>query len=174
MASETSDRWSSISKTVFVGFCLIVATLVIYEHRLHVLGYLPFLLLLACPLMHVFMHHGHSHGNDDHPNGGENKGGQDHAWRNAREHRLATTGPYAFVRHPQYGAFMLIMVGFLFQWPTLVTLAMFPILAWFYVRLGRREETAAEADFGETWRVYARSVPGFLPRLGSPAEAKPG
>jgi protein-S-isoprenylcysteine O-methyltransferase Ste14 len=90
-----------------------------------------------------------------------------------REHRLATTGPYVFVRHPQYSAFILIMVGFLFQWPTLVTLAMFPILVWFYVRLGRREEAAAEADFGETWRIYARSVPGFFPRLGRRAEAKP-
>jgi protein-S-isoprenylcysteine O-methyltransferase Ste14 len=100
------------------------------------------------------------------------------AWRvlyaAQREHRLATTGPYAFVRHPQYSAFILIMVGFLFQWPTLVTLAMFPILVWFYVRLGRREEEAAEAHFGEAWRNYARSVPGFFPRFGSHAPAKPG
>jgi hypothetical protein len=29
------------------------------EHRAHLLGVLPYVLLLACPLMHVFMHHGH-------------------------------------------------------------------------------------------------------------------
>ena len=45
-----------------------------------------------------------------------------------RHHKLATTEPYARVRHPQYVGFILIMTGFLFQWPTLVTLAMFPIL----------------------------------------------
>ena len=36
------------------------------------------------------------------------------------------TGPYAYVRHPQYDGFILIMFGFLFQWPTLITLIMFP------------------------------------------------
>ena len=46
-----------------------------------------------------------------------------------REHALATTEPYARIRHPQYVAFVLIMLGFLFQWPTLLTLSMFPILS---------------------------------------------
>ena len=62
MTSTTPDKWSAISKTVFLAFCLIVATLIIYEHTIHVLGVLPFLFLLACPLMHLFMHHGHGHG----------------------------------------------------------------------------------------------------------------
>ena len=36
------------------------------EHLAHVVGALPFLLLLACPLMHIFMHHGHGgHGHGD-------------------------------------------------------------------------------------------------------------
>jgi hypothetical protein len=34
------------------------------EHRAHMLGALPYLFLLACPLMHVFMHHGHHHGSE--------------------------------------------------------------------------------------------------------------
>src|SRR5690348_10636449 len=55
-------------------------------------------------------------------------------------HKLATTGPYARVRHPQYGGFILIMLGFLVQWPTIPTLVMFPILVTMYVRLARREE----------------------------------
>lgn len=89
-----------------------------------------------------------------------------------RDHRLATEGPYAHVRHPQYLAFIVIMVGFLLQWPTLLTLAMFPILVVVYVRLARREETAAGAEFGAAWVAYASSVPGFIPRLGRSPSAK--
>ena len=83
-----------------------------------------------------------------------------------RERRLAVTGPYAWIRHPQYAAFILIMLGFLVQWPTLLTFAMFPVLAWMYVRLARDEERDALARFGEEYRAYARRVPGFLPRIG--------
>ena len=53
---------------------------------------------------------------------------------------LAITGPYARVRHPQYVGFIVIMVGFLLQWPTLVTLGMFPVLVLMYVHLAHREE----------------------------------
>ncbi|BAL22445.1 isoprenylcysteine carboxylmethyltransferase family protein [Azoarcus sp. KH32C] len=78
--------------------------------------------------------------------------------------RLATSGPYARLRHPQYAAFVLIMFGFLLQWPTLVTLAMFPVLVVAYVRLARREEREAAAAFGEDWSNYARNTPAFFPR----------
>ena len=84
-----------------------------------------------------------------------------------RRGELATTGPYAHVRHPQYVGFILVMFGFLLQWPTLLTLVMFPVLVWMYVRLARSEEREAEAEFGETYRAYARRVPAFLPRLSS-------
>lgn len=83
-----------------------------------------------------------------------------------RTHTLATTGPYAYVRHPQYAGFILIMLGFLFQWPTLITLIMFPILITMYVKLARREEREVLAEFGETYRRYMASTPAFLPRLG--------
>ena len=90
-----------------------------------------------------------------------------------RKRALATTGPYSYVRHPQYVGFILVMFGFLLQWPTLLTLAMFPVLVWMYVRLARSEEQDAIAEFGEAYRQYARSVPAFLPRLsrllGSPS-----
>ena len=82
-----------------------------------------------------------------------------------REHRLAATGPYARIRHPQYAAFMLIMSGFLLQWPTLPTLATFPVLVAAYVRLARREEQDALAEFGEAYRDYRVRTPAFLPRL---------
>ncbi|MGC5887498.1 DUF2933 domain-containing protein [Ralstonia pseudosolanacearum] len=50
------------SRPVLIGFLLIVAYFLWTEHRAHVIQFLPFLLLAACPLMHVFMHGGHGHG----------------------------------------------------------------------------------------------------------------
>lgn len=82
-----------------------------------------------------------------------------------RRAELATSGPYARVRHPQYAGFILIMVGFLLQWPTLVTLLMFPILTWMYVRLARREEQEVRANFGAEYDLYAKRTPAFFPRL---------
>lgn len=84
-----------------------------------------------------------------------------------REHRLATTGPYARMRHPQYAGFVLIMFGFLLQWPTLVTLVMFPILVFMYAHLAKREEREVTAEFGETYARYAARTPRFIPRPGS-------
>lgn len=85
---------------------------------------------------------------------------------------LATTGPYAHLRHPQYAGFILIMFGFLLQWPTLLTLAMFSILLTMYVRLARREEVDALTTFGEAYRTYMTQTPGFIPRVGgSPSGA---
>jgi protein-S-isoprenylcysteine O-methyltransferase Ste14 len=80
--------------------------------------------------------------------------------------RLAMTGAYAALRHPQCVAFMVIMLGFLLQWPTILTLVMFPILVTTYVRLARREEREALAIFGAAHARYAAATPAFLPRLG--------
>ncbi len=92
------------------------------------------------------------------------------AWRvlyeAQRERRLATTGPYAYVRHPQYAGFILIMLGFFLQWPTLLTLAMFPILVVMYVRLAHWEEREALQAFGEGYARYGAQTPAFFPRLG--------
>ena len=84
-----------------------------------------------------------------------------------RERRLAMTGAYARVRHPQYIGFMLIMLGFLFQWPTLLTLLMFPALVYMYYRLALREERDSREAFGEAWDEYAARTPRFFPRFGS-------
>lgn len=97
------------------------------------------------------------------------------AWRvlyEAHQHgTLAVTGPYARIRHPQYAGFVLVMLGFLFQWPTLLTLAMFPVLIWMYVRLARSEEAEVRREFGRTYAAYADRVPAFIPRLGDVAES---
>ena len=78
---------------------------------------------------------------------------------------LAVKGPYSYVRHPQYVAFLVIMIGFLLQWPTLATLLMFPVLAWAYLRLARKEERRMKEEFGCCWQAYAHGRPVFLPRL---------
>ncbi len=78
---------------------------------------------------------------------------------------LARTGVYARLRHPEYAAFVVIMVGFLLQWPTLITLAMFPILLFVYVRLARREEHEALKRFGESYQRYQAETPAFFPRV---------
>jgi len=91
------------------------------------------------------------------------------AWRvlhaAQQQERLATTGPYAHVRHPQYDAFVLIMFGFLLQWPTLLTLLMFPVLVVMYVRLARKEEAEVRRQHGDDYARYAQRTPAFLPRL---------
>lgn len=87
-------------------------------------------------------------------------------YRAQRMHRLATSGAYARIRHPQYVGFVLIMFGFLLQWPTLVTAVMFPILVTMYVLLAKREERESYADFGDEYRRYAGRTPAFLPRFG--------
>lgn len=86
-------------------------------------------------------------------------------WRAVRTGTLATTGPYARLRHPQYLGFILIMTGFLLQWPTLVTLAMYPVLVVMYVLLAAREDREAAARFGDAHARWRAEVPGWLPRL---------
>lgn len=62
------------------------------------------------------------------------------------------------------------MFGFLLQWPTLVTLVMFPILLVIYVRLAHREERDVAAQLGDEWLAYAAVTPRWLPRLRGQAE----
>ena len=51
--------WRTRGGIAVIGFGLVTAFYVLREHYDHALGALPYLLLLACPLMHLFMHHGH-------------------------------------------------------------------------------------------------------------------
>lgn len=80
-----------------------------------------------------------------------------------RRHALATAGPYAVIRHAQYVAFVLIMLGFLPQWPTLLTLIMFPILLVMYGRLALTEKTEMRRQFGDVFERYAQRTPRFIP-----------
>ncbi len=84
-----------------------------------------------------------------------------------RRRVLATTGPYSRIRHPQYVAFVLIMFGLLLQWPTLLTLVMFPILVVMYGRLATTEEAEMRGQFGAAYERYAQHTPRFFPRFAS-------
>jgi protein-S-isoprenylcysteine O-methyltransferase Ste14 len=106
--------------------------------------------------------------------------GWKHLYAAQKTGALATSGPYARIRHPQYAGFVLIMVGFLLQWPTFATLAMFPILLVVYRRLAIREEREVANAFGTAWAEYAARTPRFVPRRSvasgggrlAPAEAR--
>ncbi len=77
---------------------------------------------------------------------------------------LVTGGLYAWMRHPQYTGFILLIAAFLIQWPTVITLIMFPVLVITYRRLATREETELEVRFGAEYTSYRRFVPMFFPR----------
>lgn len=64
-APEATGFWRSKAGIAAIGFILIAGFLLLSEHQAHALGYLPFLLLLACPFLHMFMHRGHG-GHDGH------------------------------------------------------------------------------------------------------------
>ena len=78
----------------------------------------------------------------------------------------AVTGPYAVIRHPQYMGFIAVLLGFLLQWPTLLTLLMFPVLVVMYVRLARTEEREARDRFPVRYADYVAQVPAFIPHIG--------
>ncbi len=100
------------------------------------------------------------------------------AWRvlhHAQQTRtLANGGWYARCRHPQYVAFVLIMFGFLLQWPTLPTLVMFPILVIIYMRLAKNEEKAMIDEFGQAYLAYKAIIPAFVPKFGIKTTAQLG
>jgi hypothetical protein len=67
------------------------------------------------------------------------------------------------VRHPQYVGFVVIMIGFLLQWPTLATLLMFPVLVWFYVRLARREGSPRPKNSATPGRLTPKRLQRSFP-----------
>jgi len=77
---------------------------------------------------------------------------------------LVTEGVYAYVRHPQYSGLFLVTIGLLIQWPTIITVLMWPVLIGAYYKLAKREEKDMEKEFGEEYRRYRERVPMFIPR----------
>lgn len=82
-----------------------------------------------------------------------------------RTGRLATDGLYGVVRHPQYtGIFMILFGEGVVHWPTVFSVALFPVIVAAYTWLARREESAMVARYGERYLEYQRRIPMFLPR----------
>jgi protein-S-isoprenylcysteine O-methyltransferase Ste14 len=93
-------------------------------------------------------------------------------WRkiHSAQEGLVTDGVYNWVRHPQYVGLFLVSAGLLIQWPTIATLASWPILIAVYYKLARKEEREMERRFGEHYVNYKKRVPGFFPfRFHGPA-----
>ncbi|MDH5444964.1 MAG: isoprenylcysteine carboxylmethyltransferase family protein [Gammaproteobacteria bacterium] len=88
-------------------------------------------------------------------------------WRqvHAAQGSLVTTGVYSFVRHPQYTGLFLVIVAFLIQWPTLLTVIMAPILIYAYVRLSRAEERTVASSYSDQYQSYRNRTPMFFPKL---------
>jgi protein-S-isoprenylcysteine O-methyltransferase Ste14 len=85
-----------------------------------------------------------------------------------REERLVTDGVYARMRHPQYtGLFLIVFGEGIVHWPTIVSVAAFPVIVLAYTLLARKEERQMLEKFGDEYREYQRRVPMFIPRFES-------
>ena len=79
------------------------------------------------------------------------------------EGRLVTEGVYSYIRPPQNVGLFLITLGLLIQWPTLITLVMWPVLTFAYCRLAMREEGEVSRLFSNEYAAYLKRVPAFVP-----------
>ncbi|WP_157956619.1 methyltransferase [Dyella sp. C11] len=78
---------------------------------------------------------------------------------------LAATGPYRFVRHPQYLGFLLFITGWLIHWPTVVSLASWPLIVVAFLWAATREETVLLSIYGDAYSSYKRSTGFLFPRI---------
>lgn len=77
--TEHRSFWRSPSGLALAGFLSIAAFFLLTEHRAHVLGVLPYALLLLCPAMHLLHHRGHGHGGQS--NGRDEPSHEEHSRR---------------------------------------------------------------------------------------------
>lgn len=78
---------------------------------------------------------------------------------------LATSGPYTWIRHPRYVGFIIVLIGSLIHWPTLLRLLMFPVLVWRYNRRTRMEEADMSEKFGDVFARDAELTSRYWPRM---------
>jgi protein-S-isoprenylcysteine O-methyltransferase Ste14 len=79
--------------------------------------------------------------------------------------KLVTKGVYGIVRHPQYLGLIVATGAFIVQWPTIITVLMWPILTYAYYRQAKTEEKELEKRFGTEYNAYKEKVPMFIPRF---------
>lgn len=82
-----------------------------------------------------------------------------------RTEALVTDGLYRYIRHPQYTGIFLFTLGWLLHYPTVVTLALWPILIIAYAWLAKLEERHLAGEFGEAYKNYAARTARFIPKL---------
>lgn len=88
-------------------------------------------------------------------------------FRARQQNRLVTDGLYRFVRHPQYtGLFLGLFGEGVVHWPTIFSVAIFPVIVFVYYLLARSEEKKVIAQFGEEYLAYKAQVPMFIPLKG--------
>ncbi len=88
-------------------------------------------------------------------------------YRSHLDDRIAATGLYKLVRHPQYtGLFIGLFGEGVIHWPTLFSVGLFPVIIFTYFLLARNEEQRMVDRHGDAYRTYQQQVPMFLPRLG--------
>ena len=87
--------------------------------------------------------------------------------RAQQQGRIAIDGIYQRIRHPQYVAFVIIMFGFLLQWPTIPTIIFFPVMTFIYLRLAKSEEKDSIRRFGQEYSNYILRTPAFVPDFNS-------
>jgi len=80
--------------------------------------------------------------------------------------QIVTDGIYRYMRHPQYTGIFIITLAFMIQWPTLLTLILWPFVIWMYVRLAKREEKDVLAKYPQ-YAEYLKRTPMFFPRLSN-------
>jgi protein-S-isoprenylcysteine O-methyltransferase Ste14 len=79
-------------------------------------------------------------------------------------HRLVTSGPYAYIRHPLYTALFLAYLGTLLALQSWVLAAWFPVFVASYLVFANEEETVMERAFGEEYARYRRETEMFFPK----------
>ncbi len=94
------------------------------------------------------------------------------AWRQlhsgAREGRLVTQGAYAYMRHPQYtGLFLAALGEGVIHWPTVFSLAAFPVIVTAYAWLASSEQRQLLSQYGDAYRRYRSQTPMFIPRVAA-------
>lgn len=89
------------------------------------------------------------------------------------EGKLMTDGIYSRIRHPQYtGLFLIVFGEGIVHWPTIFSVAAFPIIIFAYTILARKEEQKMLKQFGDEYREYRDRVPMFIPRFQSETTQK--
>jgi protein-S-isoprenylcysteine O-methyltransferase Ste14 len=81
-------------------------------------------------------------------------------YKNLKDDEIVTKGIYSYSRHPQYLGFILIVIGWLVGWPTILTVIFAPILIYMYIRVSKIEER--ELSDIEEYEKYKEEVPFYI------------